>query len=189
MARTTYTEFFPPKERLLEYKRRDLLEGIGQRRALSVQNLSKGINNFKGSSVTTRTTFFKTATQGLSSRAEVKEQPAAINPIIAPFKLEEKLEEVEAERRLIEEGQEEKEDMLEEMGRQKQIQQEQLLQENIVQVVNEEDQADEQQYMVSEEPEDKKYRKYRVDISAEDEMQAQQNVKDSKQSTLRRILK
>lgn len=79
--------------------------------------------------------------------------------------------------------------MLEEMGRQKQIQQEQLLQENIVQVVNEEDQADEQQYMVSEEPEDKKYRKYRVDISAEDEMQAQQNVKDFKQSTLRRILK
>lgn len=104
MARTTYTEFFPPKERLLEYKRRDLLEGIGQRRALSVQNLSKGINNFKGSSVTTRTTFFKTATQGLSSRAEVKEQPAAINPTIAPFKLEEKLEEVEAERRLLEEG-------------------------------------------------------------------------------------
>ena len=67
MARTTHTDFFPPKERLLEYKRRDLMEGVNQqttqRRASSVTTLSKGMARYRGSFTTTRTSFAKTATQ------------------------------------------------------------------------------------------------------------------------------
>lgn len=66
-----------------------------------------------------------------------------------------------------------------------------MVQQNIVQVVHEEDQpeAEEQVYSEQEEKEDKKYRKYRVDPSADSEMRAEENIKDAKQSTLRRILK
>jgi len=64
MARTSHGEFFPPKERLMEYKRRDLIEGQRtiQRRAFSVSNISKGMARYRGSFATTRTSF-KSTTQ------------------------------------------------------------------------------------------------------------------------------
>lgn len=96
MARTSHTEFFPPKERLLEYKRKDFLEGLGQqtqRRALSVSNVSQaGMTKYKHSLATTRTTFFKTATQ------LTKQESAAVEvrpePVVAPFEVVEAKEEL-----------------------------------------------------------------------------------------------
>ena len=51
MARTVHADFFPPKERLLEYKRKDLLQGFNpetQRRASSVSSLSKVNSKYRG---------------------------------------------------------------------------------------------------------------------------------------------
>lgn len=93
MARTSHTEFFPPKERLLEYKRKDFLEGLGQqtqRRALSVSNVSQaGMTKYKHSLATTRTTFFKTATQ-----LTKQESAAVAEPVVAPFEVVEAKEEL-----------------------------------------------------------------------------------------------
>ena len=55
------------------------MEGVkdqnSQRRASSVSNLSKGMSRYKGSFATTRTTFFKTATQGMTKDEVKTEQP------------------------------------------------------------------------------------------------------------------
>ena len=63
MSRTAHTEFFPPKERLLDYKRKEIVQGLSQdppqRRALSVSNLAK-IQRYSGSFASTMASFKRT---------------------------------------------------------------------------------------------------------------------------------
>jgi hypothetical protein len=83
MARTVHADFFPPKERLLEYKRKDLLQGFNpetQRRASSVSSLSKVNSKYRGSFMSTRASLKKTITT-----TELKKEDERIEPVIIPF--------------------------------------------------------------------------------------------------------
>ena len=66
MSRTVHAQFFPPKERLMEYKRKDIvgLNSQNQRRAVSVSSLNKinSLARYRGSLASTRTSFKRTTT-------------------------------------------------------------------------------------------------------------------------------
>ena len=66
------------------------MEGVNQqttqRRASSVTTLSKGMARYRGSFATTRTSFAKTATQGLSK--DVVKEPPQPPPEVTPFEIE-----------------------------------------------------------------------------------------------------
>jgi hypothetical protein len=65
-----------------------------------------------------------------------------------------------------------------------------MLQQNIVQPVLEEDvQEGEEEVLSEEENLGNKYKKYKEDPNADAGMISEENIKDAKQSTLRRILK
>ena len=87
MSRTTHKDFFPPKERLLEYKRKDIFQGFGggedkpePRRAMSVQNLS-GKGRYRKSFASTRASLVRTS--------EAKKESEKIDPVVVPFQMEE----------------------------------------------------------------------------------------------------
>jgi hypothetical protein len=64
MSRTSHTDFFPPKERLMDYKRKEIVQELNhenhsQRRAFSVNNLTK-IQRYSGSFASTMASFKRT---------------------------------------------------------------------------------------------------------------------------------
>jgi hypothetical protein len=87
MSRTVHAEFFPPKDRLIDYKCKEIV-GPGlqhQRRAVSVSSLNKinSLARYRGSLASTRTSFKRTAT------TDMKREKAEADPLVVPFEISE----------------------------------------------------------------------------------------------------
>lgn len=88
MSRTSHSDLFPPKERLLDYKRKEIVqtsmthhEPRMQRRALSHNALGK-LQKYSGGSFASTMTSFKYAVV-----TELKREESKIEPVVVPFEV------------------------------------------------------------------------------------------------------
>ena len=122
-----------------------------------------GMARYRGSFATTRTSFKSTQAQSKEGTKADREEP-----VVVPFQVESPKKGDEDMAELGESG------IVEELDKEKQVQQDELLQQNLAQVVHEEDLVDLEELESEEEKrEEKKFRKYRNDANADLEMAAE----------------
>lgn len=105
MSRTAHSDLFPPKERLLDYKRKEIVQGISQqprlqKRALSHNTLGK-IQKYSGSFASTMTSFKHAVV------TELKREESKIEPVVVPFEVKESVVAVEPKQEELREVREE----------------------------------------------------------------------------------
>lgn len=97
MARTAHSHLFPPSDRLTDFRRKEIVQGITQqprpKRAFSQPSLSK-IQRY-GKSLGSTMTSFKQAVA-----TELKREESKIEPVVLPFELKPEVEHAEEQKQL-----------------------------------------------------------------------------------------